>query len=173
VFLVGFMGAGKSSVGRALSFRLGWTFEDLDERIQAREGRSIEQIFQQSGEPEFRRVEHAALRELLAELSSSPRVVALGGGTFVQAHNAALLKEVGVPSIFLDAPVEELFRRCAAEKSERPRRRDAEEFRRLYDARKPHYMQASWRIETSGKDIEAVAAEIAGILKLGKENKGR
>jgi shikimate kinase len=168
VFLVGFMGAGKSSVGRALSFRLGWTFEDLDERIQAREGRSIEQIFQQSGEPEFRRVEHAALRELLAELSSSPRVVALGGGTFVQAHNAALLKEVGVPSIFLDAPVEELFRRCAAEKSERPLRRDAEEFRRLYDARKPHYMQASWRIETSGKDIEAVAAEIAGILKLGE-----
>src|SRR2546428_2697763 len=88
VFLVGFMGAGKSSVGRALSLQLGWPFEDLDERIQAREGRTIEQIFQQSGEAEFRRAEHAALRELIADLGSSPRVVALGGGTFVQTGNA-------------------------------------------------------------------------------------
>jgi shikimate kinase len=167
VFLVGFMGAGKSSVGRALSLQLGWTFEDLDERIRAREGRSIEQIFQQSGEPEFRMVEHSALRELIAELGASPRVVALGGGAFVQPHNAALLKETGVTSIFLDAPVEELFRRCQQEKFERPLRRDSEHFRELYEARRPHYMEASLRIETAGKDIEAIAAEIARILNLG------
>jgi shikimate kinase len=172
VFLVGFMGAGKSSVGRALSLRLGWTFEDLDERIQAREGRSIQQIFQRSGEPEFRRVEHAALRELLAESDAAARVVALGGGAFVQAHNATLLEDAGV-SIFLDAPVEELFRRCQGDKLERPLHRDGQHFRQLYELRRPHYMKASFRVETAGKHIEAIAAEIADILKLGIESKGR
>jgi len=66
VILVGFMGAGKTSVGRALGGRLGWRFQDLDERVQAREGRSVADIFRESGETEFRRAEHAALRELLA-----------------------------------------------------------------------------------------------------------
>jgi len=162
VFLVGFMGAGKSSVGRALSLQLGWPFEDLDERIQAREGRTIEQIFQQSGEAEFRRAEHAALRELIADLDSSPRVVALGGGTFVQTGNAALLLEqTGVQTVFLDAPAEELFRRCQQEQLERPLQRDLEQFRQLYQTRRPYYTTAALRIETSGKDVEAVAAEVA------------
>ena len=80
VVLVGFMGAGKSSVGTALSRRLGWPFEDLDERIQAREQRSIEQIFRQSGEAAFRKLEHESLRLLVGELNPSARVIALGGG---------------------------------------------------------------------------------------------
>src|SRR5271169_5659788 len=67
VVLVGFMGAGKSSVGAALSRRLGWPFEDLDERIQAREQPSIEEIFRLSGEAVFRRLEHEALRSLISE----------------------------------------------------------------------------------------------------------
>lgn len=166
VFLVGFMGAGKSSVGRALSRQLGWPFEDLDERIQAREGRSIEQIFRESGEVEFRRLEHAALRELLSDLGSGPRVVALGGGTFVQEKNVALLAESGVPAVFLDAPVEELFRRCQQEQLERPLRRDQEQFRKLYEERRPGYMVAALRIETGGKDVDTVAAEVAQSLGL-------
>jgi shikimate kinase len=165
--LIGFMGAGKSSVGRALSRQLGWPFEDLDERIQAREGLSIEQIFQQSGEIEFRRAEHAALRALLSECISS-RVVALGGGTFVQRHNAVLLEEPGMSVIFLDAPVEELFRRCQQEQVERPLRGDLEQFRQLYEARRPHYATAKLRIETAGKDIETIAAEITTRLGLSK-----
>ncbi len=167
VFLVGFMGAGKSSVGRALSRRLGWPFEDLDERIQVREGRPIEQIFRQSGEAEFRRAEHAALRELLSDLGSPPRVVALGGGTFVQTSNVELLlAETGVQAIFLDAPVEELFRRCQQEQLERPLRRDVDEFRQLYESRRPSYMKAALRIETGGKDVEEVATEVASSLGL-------
>jgi shikimate kinase len=168
VFLIGFMGAGKSSVGRALSRQLGWPFEDLDERIQAREGLSIEQIFQQSGEIEFRRAEHAALRALLSELGISSRVVALGGGTFVQRHNTVLLEEPGMSVIFLDAPVEELFRRCHQEQVERPLRGDLEQFRQLYEARRPHYATAKLRIETAGKDIETIAAEITTSLGLSK-----
>ena len=120
VVLVGFMGAGKSSVGAALSRHLGWPFEDLDERIQARAQRSIEQIFRQSGEAEFRRMEHEALRSLVGELSGSARIVALGGGAFTQEKNAALLEEAGLSTIFLDAPAEELFRRCQLQALERP-----------------------------------------------------
>ena len=166
VFLVGFMGAGKSTVGRALARQMNWPFEDLDERLQAREKRSIEQIFRESGEAEFRRAEHEALRELLADLDSSPRVVALGGGAFVQAQNAALLAGAAVPVVFLDAPVEELFRRCQQEPVERPLRRDLEQFRQLYLGRRPHYLAASLRIETGGKDVGTVAAEVAEILGL-------
>src|SRR5437879_13315197 len=84
VFLVGFMGAGKSSVGRALSLRLGWGFEDLDDRIKAGEGRGIGQIFVESGETGFRRVEEDALRGLLGEQVSSPRAFGLGGVAFLR-----------------------------------------------------------------------------------------
>ena len=125
VVLVGFMGAGKSSVGVALSRKLGWPFEDLDERIQAREQRSIEQIFRQSGEAAFRQLEHAALRSLIARVwALLPRSWLLGGGAFAQANNAALLEEAGLSTIFLDAPVEELFRRCQQQQLERPLRGD-------------------------------------------------
>ena len=156
------MGAGKTSVGRALSRRLGWDFEDLDDRIQAHEKRTIEQIFQNSGEDEFRRAEHEALLELISELGSSPRVIALGGGAFAQARNANLLAEDGFLSIFLDAPIEELFRRCQEEQAERPLRRDLQQFRELYEQRRPFYLRAALRIETNGKEIELVAAEAAG-----------
>ena len=101
------MGAGKSSVGLALSRKLGRPFEDLDDRIEAQEHRSIEEIFQQSGESLFRQMEHTALRSLIQDLGASSKVVAVGGGAFAQAHNAALLEKAGFPVIFLDAPVEE------------------------------------------------------------------
>ena len=161
VFLVGFMGAGKSSVGLALSRKMGWAFEDLDDRIQARERRSIEEIFEQSGEAAFRQAEHLALRSLIESLGvSSPTVVAVGGGAFAQANNAALLEESGFSAIFLDAPVEELFRRCQEQKLDRPLRRNLEQFRRLYESRRPHYMKAALRIDTDGKDVEEVAEAI-------------
>jgi shikimate kinase len=167
VFLVGFMGAGKSAVGKSLAAKLGWQFEDLDERIVARERSSIEQIFRELGEPGFRRAEHAALHALLAEAGSAPCVVALGGGAFVQSENAALLAQIGAPAVFLDAPVDVLFRRCQQEKQlERPLRRSQEEFGKLYDARRPHYLKAALRIETSHQDIEAVAQAVARALGL-------
>jgi shikimate kinase len=167
VVLVGFMGAGKSTVGRALSRRLGLPFEDLDDRIQQREGKTIEQIFRESGEIEFRKAETAALRELLGELGSSLRVVALGGGTFVEPGNAALIEEAEARSVFLDAPVEELLRRCVEEKTERPLRQNPEQFRVLYEKRRRSYMKAAVRIETGGKDVDTVAAEVACSLGLG------
>ena len=167
VVLVGFMGAGKTSVGRALGARLGLAFEDLDDRIQNREGKTIEQIFLDSGETEFRRVETAALRDLISELRGLPCVLALGGGAFVQAENAALVNEAGLFSVFLDAPVEELLRRCEVEQKQRPLRQDPMQFRELYEKRRLAYMRASLHIETGGKDVETVAAEVACSLGLG------
>ncbi len=172
-FLVGFMGAGKSSVGRALGQRLNWLFEDLDDRIQAREGRTVAEIFRDSGESEFRRAEHAALQHVLEELrGGGARIVALGGGAFVQKENADLLKTSGVPTVFLDAPVEELWRRCCTQASEsgaeRPLLRSMEQFRRLYETRRISYLQASLKIQTGSRPVEAIAAEIAETLGLKK-----
>jgi shikimate kinase len=169
VFLVGFMGAGKSSVGRALSLRLGWGFEDLDDRIQVREARSIAQIFSESGEVGFRRAETEALRELISELGSSSRVVGLGGGAFVQGENAALLSQTGAPIVFLDAPVDELFRRCLQEQVQRPLRQDREKFHELYEARRPLYMTGTVLVETSGRSVEAVADEVIRLLGISED----
>jgi len=166
IFLVGFMGAGKTTVGRALSWRLGLPFHDLDDRIHQREGKTIEQIFRDSGEAEFRKLETAALREVLAELGSSIGVVALGGGAFVQPDNTAMLEAAAAHSVFLDAPVDELLRRCESESKERPLRRDAKQFRELYQKRQGAYRKAIVRIDTNGKDVEAIAAEVACSLGL-------
>lgn len=171
VFLVGFMGAGKSSVGRALGQRLNWIFEDLDDRIQAREGCTVAEIFRGSGESEFRQAEHAALRHVLEELrGGGARIVALGGGAFVQKENAALLKASGVPTVFLDAPVEELWQRCrtqAAENgAERPLLRTMEQFRKLYETRRKSYSKASLKIQTGSRTVETIAADIAKALSL-------
>jgi shikimate kinase len=166
VFLVGFMGAGKTSVGCALAARLGWLFEDLDDRIERREGKTVEQIFQVAGETAFRKAETAALRELLASLGPDPRVVALGGGAFAQAANAALIADSGAHAVFLDAPVAELLRRCQKEKKSRPLGHDVARFGELYEARRPAYLKAAVHIETGGKDVEAVALEVACSLGL-------
>ncbi len=171
VFLVGFMGAGKSSVGRALGHQLNWLFEDLDERIEARESRTVAEIFRDSGEAEFRRAEHAALQHALQELRGGvAKIVALGGGAFVQKENASLLKASRVPTVFLDAPVEELWQRCCTQASEtgteRPLLRSQEQFRKLYGARRRIYSKASLTIQTGGRFVETIAAEIAKALRL-------
>lgn len=160
------MGAGKTSVGTALARRLGWRFVDLDERVEKREGRKIAEIFQDSGEPAFRRAETAALDELLAESRSEPLVVALGGGTFVQPENARVLKARGLPIVFLDAPVEELRRRCRPKGATRPLFADANQFRQLYEARRSSYMQADIRVDTTGHSVEETAAEVVSRLGL-------
>ncbi len=166
VVLIGFMGAGKTSVGRALSRHLGWPFEDLDDRIESREARRIDQIFLESGEPDFRRAESAALRELLTELPGSPRVVALGGGAFARPENVELLKAARVRLVFLDGAADELMERCDREGRVRPMRRSPRQFRELYEQRRASYLRADFRIDTTGKSVEMVAMEVACSLGL-------
>jgi shikimate kinase len=173
VFLVGFMGAGKTSVGRALGQRLNWLFEDLDDRVERNEGCAIADIFRDSGEPQFRRAERAALQQVLEELDGGvARIVALGGGAFVKQGNAGLLRASGVPVIFLDAPVEELWRRCCEQagemQRERPLLRTFEQFCALYRSRRRGYLRARLKIQTGGRPVHAIAAEIAERLGLRK-----
>ena len=173
VVLIGFMGAGKSSVGRALGEQLAWTFEDLDERIERRERRKVAQIFRDSGEAEFRRAEHAALKEMLSELrTGTERIVALGGGAFVEEENVRLIEAGGVSTVFLDAGVEELWQRCRQQalrqEIERPLFSSMEGFRELYEARRPHYLKASIRQETGGKTVAEVAGEVIRSLGLNR-----
>ena len=165
IVLVGFMGAGKTAVGRALSQSIGWRFEDLDDRIGAREHRTIPEIFAQSGEAEFRRCELDALRELLDEVHCGPpTIAALGGGAFVQTEIADLLEASGCLTIFLDAPIDELWSRCTTDGVVRPLLRQKSEFERLYRNRLPYYLRAHLRVETGSRGIEKIVEEIVGSL---------
>jgi shikimate kinase len=165
------MGAGKTSVGRALARRLHRDFVDLDDVVVSRENRSIADIFRDSGEPAFRQAEAAALRELLSAETGVPRVVALGGGAFVQNDNACALRAAGATVVFLDAEVEELRRRCASQGNERPLFQDGNQFRQLYEARRAAYIKADIRIETTGLTVYEAAAKVARTL--GLENSDR
>jgi len=160
-------------VGRALGHRLNWLFEDLDDRVERQEGRSVAEIFRDFGETQFRRAEGAALKQVLEELHGGVRkIVALGGGAFVTEGNAALLDAARIPVVFLDAPVEELWRRCTEEADsdsrERPLLQTLEQFRALYRSRRKGYMRAPVKVETGGRSVEAIASDIAEKLGLKK-----
>lgn len=150
IFLVGFMGCGKTTVGQALARRLGWQFVDLDDLIEARTSRSIVQIFADEGEPTFRRIEHELLSETLAASADRlPRVIALGGGTFAQIQNLELIRKEGGLTVWLRCPVEELRRRCAGI-TNRPLFRDEKSFLELYRQRLPYYEKADIVIDSTG-----------------------
>ena len=169
------MGAGKSSVGRALGRRLNWVFEDLDDRIERRAGRKIADIFRDSGEDVFRQFEHEALQDVLHELRGGvTRIVALGGGAFVQEKNAKLLASEGAITLFLDAPFEELWGRCCRQAAElgtdRPLLRSRDQFQELHRQRSKKYSTASVQFETGDRSVEAIANEIVTKLRLKKIN---
>jgi shikimate kinase len=165
VFLVGFMASGKSRVGKELARRLDWEFVDLDAQIEAREKRTIAELFRERGEPGFRAAESSALRELLTQSLRCNGVVALGGGAFVQAINRELLRPW--PTVFLETPIDELWQRSLTDHVERPLRRSAEQFAELYAERLPFYRLATVTIVTSGKDPASLCAEIERNLQLG------
>jgi shikimate kinase len=169
VLLVGFMGAGKSTVGRALAAELQCEFEDLDERIERREGRTVPEIFRVSGERDFRRMENKALAEVLEELRGGVnRVVALGGGAFAQPCNSSLIEESGFITVFLDASPLELWRRCCDQandpRTQRPLLQSFETFQELYQSRRPNYLKADVHQRTEGKDIGAIVEAIIRAL---------
>jgi shikimate kinase len=171
VFLIGFMGAGKTSVGQALARRLGWIFVDLDEEIERRQRKSVAAIFADDGEPAFRRLETAALRELLEPGTGSDHgpgsdglIIALGGGAFVQAENRIAIEQAGAMSVLLEAPLEELRRRCENDSKPRPLARDEQNFAKLFTQRRSAYEQAGFRADTAGKNVEEVAAAIEAMI---------
>src|ERR1051326_8587798 len=166
IVLIGFMGAGKTTVGRALARRLRWPFFDLDDLIEQRERQSVAQIFASADEAGFRRAEGAALRDLLQETApAGDLILALGGGAFVQPPNRALLEQAGAITVLLEAPLEELRRRCRSEHKVRPLAQQEESFAELFAARRPEYERAQLRVHTLGKPVEQIVAEIEQLLK--------
>jgi shikimate kinase len=147
IFLVGFMGSGKSTVGPLLAARLGWDFVDLDQEIEREQGMSIREIFQQQGEAEFRRIERSHLRSLKERAAC---VVALGGGAFVQEANLPIVAELGL-SVFLDCRLEVIQARCPADGT-RPLFETPELVRNLYLTRHPLYRKSDFSIDVSDID---------------------
>ena len=158
IYLVGFMGAGKSTVARAVGRVLGWRVEDLDERIETRERRSVAGIFAQQGEPYFRQLERQALTELLPERHI---IVATGGGTFVEADNRALMLADGTVA-WLDLPLARVIERVPAD-GRRPLAADRTQLEQLYTRRQLAYAQAHVRIDATGPVPEVVERVLAWV----------
>jgi shikimate kinase len=155
IYLVGFMAAVKTTVARALAERLGWRAEDIDELIEARERRTVADIFARSGEPYFRTLERDILRLLLPLRHV---VVATGGGTFMDPDNRVAINMDGV-SVWLDVPLDELVARLPAD-GRRPLAADRAQIERLYAIRQAAYANAQIRIDARGAHPEAVAERI-------------
>jgi shikimate kinase len=153
LFLAGFMGSGKSTVGRLVADEMGWAFVDLDEAIEQAHGATIADIFANKGEAEFRRMESEALRDQvrLAE-RGRPRIVAMGGGAYASEANRKMLAELATV-VWLDAPEELLFARVAHE-THRPLARDRAKFLELYEARQAAYAEADFRVDASAEPAE-------------------
>jgi shikimate kinase len=166
VVLIGFMGAGKTTVGRALAKSLRWNFLDLDDVIEQREHRSVAEIFAASGEPAFRQMESAALAALLQDQQAGrDLILALGGGAFVQKQNRDALISAGAITVLLEAPVEELRRRCQAEHKARPLAQQDARFQELFAARRADYALARFTVQTLDKSVRQVTAEIERLLQ--------
>jgi len=159
IYLVGYMGCGKTTVGRLLAEELGWDFVDIDDDIEAAARCPITEIFERRGEGEFRAMEAAAIARRVRLIGQGkPMVVALGGGAFAQQRNYVLLTVNGI-SIWLDCPLEVLWRRVQRE-THRPLARDRSSFEQLYEARHEGYGRADFRVETAGEDPRPVVVTI-------------
>lgn len=160
VCLLGFMGSGKSSVGKCLADMLGAGFADLDELVVEREGRSIPDLFR-DGEDAFRKAEFSALQEYLSAGGDSPRILALGGGTVCWEPSRRLLFSGAAETVYLHASLSTIMERLGSEDASRPLYTKASE---LYYARQSLYEAARFRVDTDGKRIDDVAREIMDML---------
>ncbi|NJC89369.1 MAG: shikimate kinase [Desulfuromonas sp.] len=164
LFLTGFMGAGKSTVGRCLARRLGYHFDDLDQLIVAREGRPIPEIFATRGEAYFRDCETAVLTE---QAGKERTVFATGGGIVGREENRALMKQHG-RVVYLRAAWPTLENRLSMG-SGRPLadpQQGWDAIRELWESRLPWYEEAEVVVDTDHLEVEAVVNEIISRLEL-------
>lgn len=163
IILAGFMGSGKTTVGRILAGRLGWTLLDTDRMIEERAGRSIEQIFAEEGEARFREMECEVARSLDR---LEKRVIATGGGFVVPAENLKAALAAGRVVLLMASP-EEIWHRVGRSRH-RPLLRDPDPERRLRELladRAEAYEAIALKVQTGGKGPEAVADEVLALLR--------
>ncbi|HSF41670.1 MAG TPA: shikimate kinase [Thermoanaerobaculia bacterium] len=162
IFLTGFMGSGKTTVGRRLAERLGIPFVDLDEEIERRAGMRVRDIFERSGETAFRRLETEALRDTLAQPDA---VVATGGGTTTFPENARLIRSGGL-SVWLNPAFATIVERIGSwGKEDRPLFRNEVQAFALYRERLPAYQRADLKLDIApGEGPEEIAARLALLI---------
>ena len=155
IYLIGFMAAGKSTVGKALANRLHWEFRDLDELIEEREQLSVADFFRKKGEAAFRKVESS----MLEEIQQLRRVVvATGGGTFDNSSNRTIITNDGI-AVWLDTPIETALSRLSDDPT-RPLASNPKRLRSLWASRRPTYSLAQVQLATEGKTIEDLVTQI-------------
>ena len=163
LILTGFMGSGKSSVGRVLADQLSCPFVDLDSEIVATSGCSIIDIFSQKGEPAFRSLETLCLAQVL---QGGRSVIATGGGVVISAENRNLMRDSGIV-INLNVSLPQVLQRLEGA-TDRPLFKGGDStnhVKSLMEERKQFYADADIRIDTDGKSVEDVAAEILRFVK--------
>ena len=163
LILTGFMGTGKSTVGRLLAQKMGWTFVDLDERIEAKIGLRIADFFERYGEAAFRDKETECVGEVLQQ---ERQVIATGGGVILRTQNIELLRSGGKVAC-LTASVDEIIRRTAGDTT-RPLLNHPDRQQRIQElltARQSGYRQADFCLATDGKSAAEVAGEILQLLQ--------
>ena len=177
IFLIGFSGSGKSTVGTLLAKQLNCIFVDIDKRIETKSRKSISEIFKTEGEKAFRKLESVAIKNLFAKRAQAkPKVIALGGGAFESRATQLLIRENGI-SVWLKCSISEIYERLRKH-SGRPKltgkketlsaRRQKQRIRKLMLERKDNYARADVRIVTSDKTASRAVLEI--ISKLRKIN---
>ena len=160
IYLVGFMGAGKTTLAQALARRLGWRAEDVDMLVEARERRTVAEIFAREGEPYFRALERQVIFSLLP---ARHVVVATGGGTFVDPENRAAINADGV-SVWIDVPLDELLSRIPAN-GRRPLASDLTQMTLLYEGRRLAYEQAHIKLDAARARSEELLDELVDRLE--------
>jgi len=160
IFVVGFMGVGKSTLGQHLAKRLRVPFYDMDEEIERTSGKAIHELFETDGEDSFRAIETELLRSIVKR---EPGVVATGGGTFCRPENRELIRSGGV-SVWLDAPTEVILERGARE-THRPLWTSPERVKALLDERLPLYRQADVHFRMESVTPEEAASRLEALLE--------
>ncbi|WP_299685268.1 shikimate kinase [uncultured Dokdonia sp.] len=170
IYLMGYMGSGKTTIGQRLAKHIGYDFVDYDQFIAEKEKMSISQIFETKGEIYFRKKEAHYLKEILQE-TNTKKIVALGGGTPCYGSNLQDIKESGVQSIYINVPVTELTNRLWEAKSERPviatqqSKEELEEFvRKHLFERGFYYNQASKVLKVQEQTEAMIVEEIVATL---------
>ena len=162
IILIGFMGAGKTTVGKALAVRLQRDFVDMDVELEARVGKPIPRIFAEDGEPVFRRLERALVVELSAR---SNLVIAAGGGIVLNPDNTRDFGATGCV-ICLRAAPDEILRRVSAS-NHRPLLEQGskeERIRNLFQQRRHFYDAIAIQVDTTGKTVDEIIARIYDVI---------
>jgi shikimate kinase len=153
IYLVGFMGCGKSTIGRMYADEIGWRFADLDDDIETSQKKRITELFAELGETKFRRIETEAIRHRVHLIRcGAPTVLSLGGGAFTIDENVEMLHENGI-TVWIDTSFDVVKKRVSLS-DHRPLARDPEQFAALYERRRAFYSRAEYHV-TVDKDDSA------------------